>query len=343
MHDIENEVDAKDDDFDFELEITNLPPDGKIDHLLVRLATLKTQLASEIRARLLFKPSSTIAQDDVIDDDFELEITDLPGGERPALPRIPVPLASRLSPLKRQKRILPLILIGIIVVVIVLIVLGGISSAWNRALSIFALATPIPAITSGSSLSTEQPPARTGSGRIIGRSDVKTFIWGSNNGTPQVVPIQDNLGPAPQDCPQNTPQGFDSPPLPTAAGRTPLWITGFNGSGTILNHLKRARNPELGWYQQITLLLESNYPDVVVLQGSGMNNAPLLFDTIPSDQGLTALLMLDPGDSSLSNHTVGDQQWISFTTNVYVPAAGCYSLSAEWANGGWTIYFAAGK
>ena len=129
MHDIENEVEAKDDDFDFELEIINLPPDSKIDHLLVRLAALKTQLASEIRARLLFKPSSTIAQDDVIDDDFELEITALPGGERPALPRIPAPLdtlASRLSPLRRQKRILPLIMIGIIVVVIVLIVLGGI-------------------------------------------------------------------------------------------------------------------------------------------------------------------------------------------------------------------------
>ena len=81
MQDIEYEVEAKDDDFDFELEITNLPPDGKIDHLLVRLATLKTQLASEIRAQLLFKASSTRPQDD---DDFELEITDLPDGERPA-------------------------------------------------------------------------------------------------------------------------------------------------------------------------------------------------------------------------------------------------------------------
>ncbi|HEX6479612.1 MAG TPA: hypothetical protein VF043_12265 [Ktedonobacteraceae bacterium] len=346
MHDIENEVEAKDDDFDFELEITNLSPDGKIDHLLVRLATLRTQLAPAIRARLLFKQSPNVTQDGATDDDFELEIIDLPESEKPELSGIAAPLAtwaSRLSPSIRRKRTLPLAMIGIIVALIVLVVLGGIPSTWNRALSLFAHPTPTPAITSGSSLSTEEP-AITGSGRIIGRSGVKIFIWNSNNGTPQVLPVQDNLGPAPQNCPQNTTQGFDSPPFPAAAGGTPLLITGFNGSGTTLNHLKRAKHPELGWYQQITLQLASNYPNVVVLQGADMNlNAPLLFDTIPSDLGLTALLMLDPGDSSLSNHTAGDQQWISFTTNVYVPAAGCYYLSANWADGSWMIYFAAGK
>ena len=346
MHDIENEVEAKDDDFDFELEITNLPPDRRIDHLLVRVATVRTQLASGIRARLLFKPSSTAAQGDAADDDFELEITDLPENERPALPGIAAPLAtwSRLSPSIRRKRVMPLVTVVIIAALIVLVAVGGIPSAWNRALSLLAHPTPIPATTSGSSLSTEQPPARTGSGRIIGRSDVKIFIWGSNNGTPQVVPVQDNLGSAPQDCPQNTAQGFDSPPFATAAGGTPLWINGFNGPGTTLNHFKRAKDPELGWYQQITLLLASNYSNVVVLQGADMNKkAPLLFDTTPSDQGLTALLMLDPGDSSFSNHTIDDQSWIVMTTNVYVPASGCYSLSARWADGGWTIYFAAGK
>jgi hypothetical protein len=357
MHDIEDDHckgvplwspsdETTDDDFDFELEITNLPPDGKIDHLLVRLATVRSQLASEIRARLLFKPSSNITQDGATDDDFELEITDLPASERPALPGIAAPLAtwaSRLSPRIRPKRTLPLATVGIIVALIVLVMLGGMPSAWNRAISLFTHPTPTPAITYGSSVPTEQT-AISGSGRIIGRSDIKVFIWNSNNGTPQVVPVQDNLGPAPRDCPQNTSQGFDSPPFPAAAGGAPLWITGFNGLGTTLTHLKRAKHPELGWYQQITLLLASNYPNVVVLQGGDMNkNAPLLFDTIPSDFGLTALLMLDPGDSSLSNHTAGDQQWISFTTNVYVPAAGCYYLSADWADGSWTIYFAAGK
>lgn len=343
MHDIENEVEAKDDDFDFELEITDLPPDGKFDHLRVRLATLRTQLASDIRTRLFFKQSPNVTQDGATDDDFELEITDLPESEKPELSGIAAPLAtwaSRLSPSIRRKRTLPLAMIGIMVA---LIVLGGIPSAWNRALSLFAHPTPTPAITYGSSVPTEQT-AIAGSIKIIGRSDVKIFIWGSNNGTPQAVPVQDNLGPAPQDCPQNAAQGFNSPPFSAAAGGTPLWITGFDGSGTTLNHLKRAKQPELGWYQQITLLLASNYPNVVVLQGADMNkNAPLLFDTIPSDQGLTALLMLDSGDSSLSNHTVGDQQWISFTTNIYVPAAGCYYLSADWAGGSWTIYFAAGK
>ena len=84
MHDIENEAEAKDDDFDFELEIIDLPPDRKIDHLLVRLAALRAQLTSEMRSWLLFKQSLSADQDEAADDYFELEITDLPESERPA-------------------------------------------------------------------------------------------------------------------------------------------------------------------------------------------------------------------------------------------------------------------
>lgn len=351
MHDSENEVEAKDDDFDFELEITDLPPDREIDHLLVRLAALRAQLTSEMRSRLLFKQSSSVAQDEAAGDDFELEITDLPESERPELSGIAAPLAnwaSRFSPRIRSKRtrtggaITLAPAAAIAGILIVLVVWEGIPSAWNKALSLLAQPTPTPAITVR--ISQEIDPSITGSGRIFGSSDAKIFVWGSSNGTPQVIPVQDNLGAAPQDCPQNTSQSFNSTPFPAAAGGTPLWVTGFDGSGTSLTHLKRAKQPELGWYQQITLLLASNYPGVVVLRGADMNkNAPLLFDSIPSDLGLTASLMLDSTDPSLSNHTVGDQSWISLTTNVYVPAAGCYYLSGQWTDGGWTVYFAAGK
>src|SRR2546421_4445486 len=351
MHDIENEVEAKDEDFDFELEITDLPPDRKIDHLLARLGVLRAQLTSEMRSRLLFKQSSNANQDEAADDDFELEITDLPESERPELPGIAAPVAnwaSRFSPRIRGKptwtrNLINLVPTAVIAgILIVLVVWGGIPSAWNRALSLFAQPTPTPATTSGSSDVTGQHVI-TGSGRIIGSSNAQIFVWGSENGT-QVISVQDNLGPVPQDCPQNTPQGPDSPPFPSFVGGTPLWITGFDGSSTALTHLKHAKQLELGWYQQITLLLQSNHVGDVMLQGGDMNdNAPLSFDTIPPNQGLTTLLMLRSTDSSLSNHTVGDQSWISLTTNVYVPASGCYYLSAEWADGSWTIYFAAGK
>ena len=346
MHDIENEVEAIDDDFDFELEITDLPPAGKIDHLLVRLGALRSQLTSEIRSRLLFKQSSSVAQDEAADDDFELEITDLPESERPAMPGIVAPvatLASHFAPRVRRKRSLSLATAGIVVALVVLVVWGGIPSAWNRAVSLFAQPTPTPAMTHSLSDASE-PHIITGSGRIIGPSHISIFIWGSQNGTPQVISVQDNLGPVPQNCPQNTAQGSDAPPFPSAAGGTPLWITGFDGSGTTLTHLRRAKQPELGWFQQITLVLPSNYAGDVMLQGGDINDqAPLLFDTVSSDQGVTTLLTLKPTDPSLSNHTIGDQQWISLTANVYVPAAGCYYLSAEWTDGSWTIYFAAGK
>ena len=352
MDDIENEVEAKDDDFDFELEITDLPPDRKTDYLLARLGALRTQLPAEMRSRLLFKHFSSTDQDEAADDDFELEITDLPESERPELPGIAAPVAnwaSHFSPRTRGKRTrtrgafnlaTTAVIAGIL---IVLVAWGEIPSAWNKALNLFAQPTPTPAVTSSSADLTGQYVI-TGSGRIIGSSHAKIFVWGSENGVPQVISVQDKLGIAPQDCPQNTSQSFNSTPFPAAAGGTPLWITGFDGSSIALTHLKRAQRPELGWYEQITLLLASNYPSIVVLRGADMNkNAPLMFDSIPSDLGLTAFLMLDSTDPSFSNHTVGDQSWISLTTNVYVPAAGCYYLSAEWADGSWTIYFAAGK
>jgi hypothetical protein len=301
---------------------------------------------------LLFKQSSSAAQDEAADDDFELEITDLPESERPELPGIAAPVAnwaSRFSPRIRGQRTrtrgaINLVPTAVIAgILIVLVVWGGIPSAWNRALSLLAQPTPTPAITSSLADATGQH-AITGSGRIIGSSNAKIFVWGSENGTPQVISVQDNLGPVPQDCPQNTPQGPDSPPFPSFVGGTPLWITGFDGSSTALTHLKHAKQPEPGWYQPLTLLLQSNYAGDVILQGGDMNDhAPLFFGTVPADPGLTALLTLKSMDSSLSNHTVGDQSWISLTTNVYVPASGCYYLSAEWTDGSWTIYFAAGK
>src|SRR6185312_16165260 len=191
----------------------------------------------------------------------------------------------------------------------------------------------------------EQQPAITGSGRIIGPSNAGIFIWGNSiDGTPQVVSVQDSLGPVPQDCPQNTAQSLDAPPFPSAIGGRPLWITGFDGPGASLTHLKRAKQPGLGWYQQITLLLASNYPSAVEIRGADIhNNAPILFESIPYDQSLTAFLMLDPADPSFSNHTIGDQSWIVMTTKLYVPASGCYSISAQWNGGNWTAYFAAGK
>ena len=340
-----------DDDDDFDLKITDLPPEGKIDSLLAKLATTRTQFASDMRSRLLSRPyplgrdqSGPYARG--VDDDFDLQITDLPEDERPALSGMVVPLANvaaRFAPQIRRKHALSLLTVASIAILAMLVVFGGMPTAWNSALSLFAQPTPTPAITSSLS-DASGPPAITGSGRIIGTSHASIFIWGQEDGTPQIEPVQDNLGPAPQDCPQNTAQNPGASPVSSAIGGTPLWISGFDRSGAALTHLKRANQPGLGWYQQITLLLPSNYPSVVVLQGADMNdNIPLLFNDAPSDQGLTALLMLDPDDPSFSTHIINDEPWIMITTNVYVPASGCYSLSAQWTGGSWTVYFAAGK
>ncbi|HJT57168.1 MAG TPA: hypothetical protein VJ761_11785 [Ktedonobacteraceae bacterium] len=341
------------DDDDFDLKITDLPPEGKIDSLLARLATTRTQFASDMRSRLLFRPyplgrdkSGPYGPAEELDDDFDLQISDLPEDEKPALSGMVAPLANvaaRFAPQIRRKHALSLLTVASIAILAMLVVFGGMPSAWNSALSLFAHPTPTPAITSSLS-DVSGPPAITGSGRIIGTSHASIFVWGQEDGTPQIEPVQDPLGLVPQDCPQNMVQNPGAAPLSSAIGGTPLWISGFDGNGAALTHLKRANQPGLGWYQQITLLLPSNYPSVVVLQGADMNdNVPLLFNDVASGQGLTALLMLDPDDPSFSTHLINDEFWIVITTNVYVPASGCYSLSAQWTGGSWTVYFAAGK
>src|SRR6185312_4476762 len=184
MDDFENKAAMAGDDFDsdFELEITDLPPDDKFDHLLLRLRKVRNQLVSQTRSRLLFKQSSRISPYETTDDDFELEITDLSEGERLALSGITGPVAtmvSRFLPRKQHKRTLSVAMTAIVVMLLVLVVLGGIPSTWNRALSLFARPTPTPAITTSLS-DVEQQPAITGSGRIIGPSNAGIFIWGNS-------------------------------------------------------------------------------------------------------------------------------------------------------------------
>ncbi len=330
-----------DDDFDFDVKITDLPPSGKIDSLLVKLAAFRGRPNPLGRDQ-----SGPYAHPKMVDDDFEVEITDLPENERPALSGMAAPLtnvAARFSPQIRRKRVVSLFTLAFVAVLIILVVLEGMPSAWSSALSIFAQPTPTPAMDSSLS-DISGPPAITGSGRIIGSSHGSIFIWSKGTGSTQVIPVQDPLGPVPQYCPRNTGKRPDTPPSPSAVGGPPLWISGFDGNGTALTQLKRAKERDMGWYEQITLILQFSYSNVVVLQGANINNnAPLFLDSVPSGQGLTTLLLLDQGDSTISNHTVGDASWIVMNTNVYIPAAGCYSLTAQWAEGSWTVFFAAGK
>ncbi len=171
----------------------------------------------------------------------------------------------------------------------------------------------------------------------------KVLIWDAS--TPPVIMPYATLDATPTACPQNTQtQKFDAPPLPPGVGGGPLWVTGFTGSRAVLNHLARAHPPQLGWYQQIQLVGASNFSGAITLQGGIAGSTfPLWFGFDPHEKDLIFSYQYSPADSSLSNHTTDDQQWIVRPINLYIPQAGCYYLQATWDGGSWTAYFAAGK
>ncbi len=171
--------------------------------------------------------------------------------------------------------------------------------------------------------------------------------------SPRFVPVTATLDAVPQYCLQYTPtQAFNSPSFPGGVGGSPLWVTGFSGTAgqpAVLNHLKRAQPPQLGWYELLQLVSETNYPGAITLSGGvDGSDMPLWFGTYPPgitprDAGLILTITVNPLDTSVSNHTTDDQQWSIFPLNVYIPEAGCYYLKATWTGGSWTAYFMAGK
>ncbi len=269
-------------------------------------------------------------------DNQELEISDLPGtpdkGRVSAFLRV---LAAR----PRLRSRLWQAGIAAIVLCLLFIWLPGYLPLLNHNLSgIFAGAPPQPT-----------PVATSQSSLLVVGQDVqsqfngkKVLIWDAS--TPPVVMPFATLDAAPGACPQNTlTQTFDSA-LPAGAGGAPMWVTGFSGPRATLNHLIRAQPPELGWHQQIQLVGATNYAGAIKLQGGIAGSMfPLWFGFDPHEKELIVNYQFNPLDSSISNHTTDDQQWIVRPINLYIPQAGCYYLQATWDGGSWTVYFAAGR
>lgn len=140
------------------------------------------------------------------------------------------------------------------------------------------------------------------------------------------------LGPAPQDCILDTQaRSIDFKGVPNALGGSPVWVIGFGRSSATLNHLKHAQPLEIGWYQRITVLTETNYAGTVTLRGGELSShTPIWFGMRNHNQGPITSFTVQPLNTDVSNHFGSDQQWGLLTTTLYIPMAGCYFLTATW-------------
>ena len=274
----------------------------------------------------------------------DLEISDLPGiGGKRRIPRVPAFVRALAVRPRLRLRLWRIATAGLILALFFLSLSGSFPQLSQNMLSFFAHPTPTTAVQQLSEAVGLGLTTRYYRKKVIQQDDL----------SPRFVPVNARLDAVPQYCLRYTPtQDFNSPAFPGGVGASPLWVTGFSGTGgqsAVLNHLKRAQPPQLGWYELLQLVSETDYPGAITLSGGvDGSDMPLWFGTYPPGitpraAGLILTITVNPPNKSVSSHTTGDPQWSILPLNVYIPEAGCYYLKATWAGGSWTAYFMAGR
>jgi hypothetical protein len=168
-------------------------------------------------------------------------------------------------------------------------------------------------------------------------------VWTLGDSSPFIPSA--TLGPAPNDCAANSQtHPFEFKGAPRAAASSPVLVIGLGGPHAVLTHFTHAQPPEIGWYKRIVLLTETNYAGTVTFRGSEMHDGtPIWFGMKQHNQGPITTFTMLPLNSSISNHTRSDEEWGLSTATMYIPRAGCYFLIATWLEGGWIVYFSAGR
>ena len=163
--------------------------------------------------------------------------------------------------------------------------------------------------------------------------------------TPTVVAPA--LGPIPADCPSSTatPDVGGIPNQRTyAVGGPDVWVDGFDSARALTSITRDAAGPytQYGWPVRISLVTRDPFAAVVTLVGHDTRtHAPLWWASLSNDSYTVpaATFTIDPQQDQGS--TDGENKW--WYGALYLPGAGCYTLSASWSGGGWTATFAAGR
>jgi len=152
------------------------------------------------------------------------------------------------------------------------------------------------------------------------------------------VSIAMELLPAPGDC-----HGPASRVLADyfgpGIGGSPVWAIGFGGPQATLLVDSQDQMTSLGRRRKVLWVIEPGHATPVTLHAASTSSgAPLWFE-INGEQPSTPPL-LDPAKPAIP---IQHGDWREFPSYLLIPAAGCYSLSAEWQGGRWTVTFSAGR
>jgi hypothetical protein len=104
-------------------------------------------------------------------------------------------------------------------------------------------------------------------------------------------------------------------------------------------HAPDARRTHRGWRIKVLWVMRSDQQAVVTIEGSNVKTGqPLWFK--PADAKAGPAAVLDPAHPGAPSERAG---WLNFPSYLYVPSAGCYTLSARSSGEGWDMVFGFGQ
>lgn len=156
------------------------------------------------------------------------------------------------------------------------------------------------------------------------------------NGTPTpsaetkpALPVVDRaLGVAPLACAGAPAPRASVDGIGGAVGAAPFWVGGLVGSHATL--LAGGTSPApYGWYGKIVTALDGTLSSPVTMRGVNLrNNTPLWFQV---------------GGATTTTPTFRRSVGTTDAGYIFVPTAGCYTLTVTWSTGSWTYTFGAGN
>ncbi len=145
------------------------------------------------------------------------------------------------------------------------------------------------------------------------------------------------------------PQNCGAVPTVTASrevGKAPVWLYGFDGPRATI-HLHGFSQPIVhnvyGWPIFIQLMVKDRFTLPVTLSGGNLRNGPTIFFAFyPGERPMDSIILGTQGlvVNPIQPETGQRAVWIA---TMFLFSSGCYTLTAAWPGGRWTVNFAAGR
>ncbi len=351
-----SEFEDFEDEEDFELEFSDLPPDEQrsvsgqlvehgsrlfsgVRHLTELVVERGTRLLATSRTRLLQDVTNSKLPDAPAQEDFELEFTDLPTVEEPTIPEKLVTWGPRLHSKVRVRR---LAMTASTACMLLFLVLTSIPSSRNWLYTLVVPSTPTPVVIgSNTTSSSDILPQKS----FIIQGNTWQLVPGATNGDapPYITSITPGPPPPPQLCSAPPVQGTSS-----VLGTAPVWATGFSGPYATLylsDAIPVPTSPSLyGFPVPIQIEAPANYKGEITLSGMELSNdMDVTFGFSPFNEQVSHLILnTQSQDGRPYTILVDGKERIAWNITMFLPAADCYTLKAAWPGGHWVTIFAAG-